>query len=111
MSFKGIVENCWAATLWEYNKIYTPYLLYSELLRYSIRNGNKIFSFGRSSFDSGTLSFKKHWKPEIIPLIFNFSETHKKGLKGNKSLTNLYGKYVPEVLNNLVGKVVTKYIY
>lgn len=111
LSFRGVVENCWAATLWEYNKIYTPYLLYWELLRFSIQGGNKIFSFGRSSLNSGTLKFKNHWKPEIHPLYFCYSEHQNRKLAKNKFLVNICEKYIPEKVSTLAGKVLTKYFY
>lgn len=111
LSFGDIIENCWAGTLYEYNKIFVPYLVYSEIIKYSIREGYRIFSFGRSSKEGGTLGFKKHWKPEIIQLYFNYSSPLKENLKDNQSLRFLYRKTVPLWVNIWIGKLLTKYIY
>lgn len=111
LSFGGIIENCWAGTLYEYNKLFVPYLAYSEIIKYAIRRGYKIFSFGRSSKGEGTLGFKKHWKPEILPLYFNQSSPVKDGIKDRKALLSLYKKIVPLWLNIKIGSRITKYIY
>ncbi len=114
LSFGGIIENCWAATLVEYNKYFVPYLLYYNIIKYSFNQKYKVFSFGRSSVDSGSLMFKKHWKPVIVPIYFNYQNmnsgiVHK--LKGNVKLVNVFKKHIPENVNNLIGKIITKYVY
>jgi len=110
LSFGDIIENCWAGTLYEYNKLFVPYLNYSEMIKYSINKGYKIFSFGRSSKDSGTLKFKKHWNPQIIQIYYNTSSNHKRKIKIN-TIHELYKKIIPEDVNTILGSVLTKYIY
>lgn len=111
LSFGGIIENCWAGTLYEYNKLFVPYLAYSEMIKYAIDSGYKVFSFGRSSKGEGTLGFKKHWKPEIKQLYFNQSGPVTGGLRDKKTLLSVYKKIMPQWANVLVGSAVTKYIY
>lgn len=111
LAFEGIVENCWASTLREYNGIFTPYLMYWELIKYSIEKGNKIFSFGRSSNDSGTLAFKKHWKPDIITVYYNYSSSRSGGIKNSNKLKLIYKKVVPVKLGRMIGCLFTKYLY
>ncbi len=111
LSFGDIIENCWAGSLFEYNKLYVPYLIYSEMIKYSFSKGYKIFSFGRSTKDSGSLAFKKHWKPQVIQLYFNFDSPLKQGIKEKKYLINIYKKGTNRKINSLIGKYITKYVY
>lgn len=111
LSFGGIIENCWAGTLYEYNKLFVPYLAYSEIIKYSINKGYSVFSFGRSSKGEGTLGFKKHWKPQLVQLYFNQSVPVKAGLKDKKGLLALYKKTIPQWVNVKIGALITKYIY
>jgi lipid II:glycine glycyltransferase (peptidoglycan interpeptide bridge formation enzyme) len=114
LSFGAIIENCWASTLFEYNKYFVSYLLYAEIINYSIRKGYKTFSFGRSSKDSGSLNFKKHWKPKIIQIYYNYSKMKPNSLNNLKSsvrLINLYKKFTPQKANVFLGSIISKYIY
>lgn len=111
LSFGDIIENCWAGSLFEYNKLYVPYLIYSEMIKYSFSKGYKIFSFGRSTKDSGSLAFKKHWKPQVIQLYFNFNCPVKQSIKEKKFLIDIYKKVTNRKINSLIGKYITKYVY
>lgn len=111
LSFGNIIENCWAGTLYEYNKLFVPYLNYSEMIKYAISKGYKIFSFGRSSKNSGTLKFKSHWKPNILQLYYNQDKPTSISLKNMKGPLYLYKKIIPERINTFIGEVISKYIY
>lgn len=111
LSFGEIIENCWAGSLFEYNKLFVPYLIYSEMIKYSISKGYKIFSFGRSTKDSGSLAFKKHWKPNVIQLYFNSDLPIKQSIKEKQILINIYKKLTNQKINSILGKCITKYVY
>lgn len=55
------MEIPWASTLRKYNKIGVNMYLYWNILKTSIELEYKVFDFGRSSKDAGTLRFKKQW--------------------------------------------------
>ena len=66
--FRDRLEIPSASSLREYNRASVNMLLYWTALQYAIRQGYKIFDFGRSSVDTGTFRFKKQWgaKPEAL---------------------------------------------
>ncbi len=114
VSFGTIIENCWASTLREYNKYFVNYLLYSEIIKYSYKKNYKVFSFGRSSLNSGTLRFKQHWRPTLMPVYRNFSSPINKNLsmlRGNGVLHKVYKFVSPKFLNDSLGYMLTKYLY
>jgi serine/alanine adding enzyme len=47
-------------------------LLYWTVIREAMRRGYKTFSFGRSSEDSGTFTFKKNWGARPVPLPYHY---------------------------------------
>ena len=47
-------------------------LLYWTVIREAIRRGYTTFSFGRSSEDSGTFTFKKNWGATASPLPYHY---------------------------------------
>lgn len=61
-----------AGTLHTMNRLRPNMLLYWTVLREAIRRGYKTFSFGRSSADSGTFTFKKNWGAEPHPLTYHY---------------------------------------
>ena len=56
-----VMEIPWASTLRKVNKIGVNMFLYWNILKSSIELDYKVFDFGRSSKDAGTLRFKKQW--------------------------------------------------
>jgi len=59
-----------AGSLHEFTRLRGNMLLYWTILTEAIRRGYKTFSFGRSSLDSGTYSFKKNWG--AVPSALNY---------------------------------------
>lgn len=57
----GTLEIPWASTLRKVNKIGVNMFLYWNILKTAIEQEYKVFDFGRSSKDAGTLRFKKQW--------------------------------------------------
>lgn len=61
-----------AGSLRAFNKLRVNTALYWAILCEAIRRGYKIFSFGRSTRDSGTYVFKKGWGAVPVPLPYHY---------------------------------------
>tara|TARA_B100001142_G_C14348407_1_gene660979 strand:- start:2215 stop:3237 length:1023 start_codon:yes stop_codon:yes gene_type:complete len=110
LSYNDFVEDCWLSTLSKYNYLYTSVILYWEMIRFSILEQKKIFSFGRSTKDSSLLNFKRQWKPIEKQLFFSYSEEQKLSLKKMTFLTNLW-KLLPLRVANFIGPTIADKLY
>ena len=110
LTYNDFAEDCWLSTLSQYNYLYTSVLLYWEMIKYSIENRIKIFSFGRSTDDSTLLHFKKQWKPVEKRIYFSYSEPKKMNLRKMKILTNIW-KIMPLRVANLIGPPIADRLY
>ena len=79
----GKLEIPWASTLRRYNRLGINMFLYWNILKTAIELKYKVFDFGRSSKDSGTLKFKKQWGGQEKPLYWYYD------IKGNGPLPGL----------------------
>jgi FemAB-related protein (PEP-CTERM system-associated) len=61
LGHQGQLEIPWASTLRKYNRFGINMYLYWNILKTAIEKKYKVFDFGRSSKDAGTLRFKKQW--------------------------------------------------
>lgn len=68
-----MAETCWFATLEDYNPFYTSYFLWWECIKLAIERGCRIFSFGRSSTESGPYQYKQQWGVKNTTLYWSFS--------------------------------------
>jgi hypothetical protein len=48
-------------------------LMYRQLLDRSVRRGQRVFDFGRSTVDSGTFRFKKQWGASADPAVWQYA--------------------------------------
>lgn len=110
LDYMGFSEVCWASTLRSYNKLSSNMLLYWEMIKHSIENGMKIFSFGRGSIGGSTYKFKMQWGTEVKQLYFNCSEKRKINYKKMRLLSNLWSK-LPLSFANIFGPMISKRIY
>lgn len=110
LSYNNFIEDCWLSTLNEYNYLYTSVLLYWEMIKFSIEQNKKIFSFGRSTKGSSLLSFKKQWKPIEMQLFFSYSEEKKVNLKKMTFLTKLW-RLLPLRVANIIGPNIAEKLY
>lgn len=111
MAYEDVAEVCWSASDINYNKFYVPYLLHWELIKYSIRAGKKIFSFGRSTYSSGSYKYKRNWKPTEHPLVFNYDKPSKSKQSYIRNLSRLWSRLVPVKTGIFLGKILSKHIY
>jgi hypothetical protein len=110
LSYKGFTEDCWLSTDWNYNKTYVTYQLYWEMIKDSIQLKQKYFSFGRSTFGSSLLFFKKQWGPKEKTIFFNYSWDKKFNIKSFQFLTK-YWKLLPLRVTVILGRYISKKIY
>jgi FemAB-related protein (PEP-CTERM system-associated) len=61
IGWRDRLEIPWASTDRKYNSLAPNMLLYASVLRYAIREGYKVFDFGRSTPGEGTHKFKLQW--------------------------------------------------
>lgn len=111
LNFLEFSEVCWASTLREYNKLSTNMHLYWEMIAESVKRGDLVFSFGRSTKGAGTHRFKKQWGTEERELFFNKNfETKKEALK-KLELASKVWSMLPKSIVDRVGPIISKRIY
>lgn len=110
LSYMGFNEVCLASSIQSFNKYNVNMVLYWEMIKRSIIEGNKIFSFGRSSKGSNTLRFKLQWNPDVVPIYFNYSHDHLFNIKKMTLLSRIW-KIQPLISSIFFGKIISKYLY
>jgi len=110
------IEIPWASTNRDFNRFGVNMFLYWKILEHAIDQKAKIFDFGRSSKDAGTLKFKKQWgatqhqlywyyllpKNEKLPQINHQNSRF-------QLMINTWKK-LPVAIANLIGPLVVKNI-
>lgn len=105
--YKDCATGLYFSNLKKYSKCFPNIFLYNEMLKWSCRNGIKIFNMGRSQPGSGNEKFKLRFKAKLIPLYSYPYYSHQGTMKS--ILTNTW-KYVPFKLSNLTGPIIRRYI-
>ncbi|MDX1517337.1 MAG: FemAB family PEP-CTERM system-associated protein [Woeseiaceae bacterium] len=70
--FRETLEIPSASTLREFNRYSVNMLLYWSVLKFAIKQGFRVFDFGRSTRDSGTYRFKRQWGAEPQDLHWHY---------------------------------------
>jgi len=110
ISFGNFLEVSWAATYKEFNHLAPNMLLYWEMIKYSIKNNMKIFSFGRATKNSGSHRYKKQWGTEEVQLIWNYSRPKRFRIENLRFLSIIW-RCLPRVFIERLGPMITKYVY
>ncbi len=110
MRYDRYYENLWFATLSDYNKFYTSYLLHAEMIKSAIQHHSADYSLGRSTKDSGVFHYKQQWPVEEVPVYFSRSVRGGFSLKQQKWLSELW-KYVPPPVADTIGPFFAKKMY
>jgi hypothetical protein len=110
LSFYGFSEDCWLSTDTKYNKLYTSYQLYWEMIKDAVQDNKKIFSLGRSTKNSSLHDFKKHWNIEEQIIYFNYSQKTKHNIKSFPFLNKIWKK-LPFSLTIKLSHPISKRIY
>jgi hypothetical protein len=64
--------NMHTVALKRYNRRCPNYLIYWNMIERSCAAGCRTFDMGRSLEGSSNLRFKQNWKPQIVPLTYNY---------------------------------------
>ena len=72
IGYKGTFEMPWVSSIQKYFKLAPNNLLYWEAIRDACQNSYSKFDFGRSSWNSGTFTFKKRWGAEPVQLHWQY---------------------------------------
>ena len=117
LGLKDTLENPWASSLKRYNKFSPNMFLYWKMLEYACKKGFSYFSFGRSSYGSGTYRFKKQWGTEEIPLYWYkysyYPSDEDKNIIDVKEKYKMFVKLwkkMPIFFANFFGPFIRKYI-
>lgn len=110
LEYNGFSEVCWASTLRKYNYLNANMILYWEIIKLQVLNGVEIFSFGRSSLNSGQYKFKQQWGAETKPIFLNKSHESGNFLRKLSFLTKIWS-LLPIKLTKILGGVISKHIY
>jgi len=110
LSYNGFYENIWFATIKKYNHLYTSYLLHWTMIKYACDKAAKIYSFGRSTKDSGVHNFKKHWGTKDKQLYWNYSHPKKFDLRKHNWIKEIW-KLLPLPVAKWIGPYFAKKVY
>lgn len=110
LSYNEQFENYWFATLKDYNFLYTSYALHWNMIQDAIQSKMKIYSFGRSTKNSGVHKYKNQWGCEDQQIYWNYSHPRNKNLREMKYLSDIWKK-LPLWACNLIGPMLAKRIY
>lgn len=117
LSYMGYYENAFFATNSEARKYYVSDFLHWEMINNCIKSQtihhslftthSSIYSFGRSTVNSGVYKYKNHWPVINYPLYnyLNFPDFRK-----NRWLLNIWGK-LPLFITRPIGVRLIKHIY
>lgn len=103
-SYQSFFEVMWASTDREYNFLNSNMVLYWEMMKYAIQKNMKIFSFGRSSKESASLTFKRQWGVKELPLFFNV-DTNKNHTLFRRYFSSLW-RHLPYRLTLIAGPLI-----
>jgi serine/alanine adding enzyme len=103
-TYGKLAELFWASTTRKYNHLSSNMVLYWEVIKFSIEQGLKILSFGRSNVESTSLRFKEQWGVNVYPIYFNYS-SQQSNLR-DYGLINKIWKNIPFPLVKILGPII-----
>ena len=99
----------WAASDYKFSKFCPNHLMYSESIKYALKNKCTVFDFGRSKYGSGnTYKFKKQWG--ATPFKIDMLSSNKSNIYLKYSLASSVWKRLPRVVVNFIGPKLCKYL-
>lgn len=112
--YRQTFEVPWASSRHDFLSLAPNNLLYWEILTRCIKLGLAFFSFGRSTPNSGAYIFKDQWRPEPIPLNYQFLMIKDDRIpklspdNPNYGLAIKLWKKIPIKISNLIGPWIAK---
>jgi hypothetical protein len=110
LEYKGFYEACWVSTLQDFNRLYTSYGLYWQMIQYASEQKGLHFSFGRSTTGNGVHRYKKQWGGVDIPLFWNYSHKQTGNVRRLTFLPKLW-KILPYSVARIIGPFVAGKFY
>lgn len=113
-SYNRFYENTFFATMKGNRKEYVSDLLHWKMINFCIesennklKSRNAVYSFGRSTKDSGVYNYKNHWPVHNYPL-YNYSNIP--DLRRNDWMLKIW-RLLPEFVTKPLGAKLIKHIY
>jgi len=116
LGHQGQLEIPWASTLRKYNRFGINMYMYWNILAFAIEQEYRVFDFGRSSKDAGTLKFKKQWGGVEKQLYWYYDMQEDGPLPGLNPANSKYQaaisawKKMPVALTRIIGPPIVKNI-
>jgi predicted N-acyltransferase len=110
LSYLNTTENIHFSSLRKMNSYYPSYLLHYEMMNQAISDGSTIYSFGRSTRDSGVHKYKQQWEVQDKTIYYNYTRNPGLSLRDLSILTTLWKK-LPYALHKKVGSYIAGRVY
>jgi len=110
LEYQGFYENCWFAVLKPFQHLYGSYALYQAMIQHALELKADLFSFGRSTKNSGVHLFKKQWMAKDIPLVWIENPPPAVNVRKQDWLKKLW-KMLPYPLGHKLGNYIAKWVY
>lgn len=111
---KNTIHHSYNCSLPDYESIGQNNLIQWHIIEWGSQNGFTSLDFGRTRKNAGNVLFKKRWNGELklMPYFYKF---YKKELKQREEiryerLSNIWAKYMPEILANKIGPKIIRHI-
>lgn len=114
LGHQGKLEIPWASTLRKYNRFGINMYMYWNILNFAIEKKYRVFDFGRSSKDAGSLKFKKQWGAKEKQLYWYYDMKEGEPLPGLNPSNAKYQvaisawKKMPVSLTKIIGPHIVK---
>jgi len=108
-SYQRFYESSWFATDNKAYKNYVSDFLHAQMIQYAISKGASVYSFGRSTPNSGVHQYKSHWPVVDIP-VYQYEQGIKIQIKNYSWLSGIW-KTIPYPLAKIIGPKLVKYLY
>lgn len=115
-SYNGFYENMFFATKTEVRKYYVSDLLHYEMINYCINankntitpsKSNAVYSFGRSTINSGVHKYKNHWPVNDYPI---YVHSNMGDIRKHNWIANIWA-LLPFFISKPLGAKLIKHIY
>lgn len=110
LGYGNFVENNWFASDWELRSNYISYQLNWLLIQEAISRQFGIYSFGRSSQDSGVHRYKKQWNTYDVPLVWSYTGPVDSNPRRIPDLSGIW-KRMPDLITNFAGPILARRLY
>jgi hypothetical protein len=110
LSYLNTCENIHFSTRRSMNNYYPGYLLHFEMMQQAILDGCTIYSFGRSTRNSGVHKYKQQWEVQDKTIHYNYTREPGFCLTDLSFLSKLWKK-LPYPLHKKVGPYIAKKVY